>query len=254
MATTSKVKLTEGAGINAATYSFSEDAVTKDVSRAVLNNSAGTEAGVAALPLQVSLANHAANSIAVKVDASSVAVPVTDNSGSLTVDNAGTFAVQAAGTTASGSSLTSSPVTTGGLAKTANPTAVTDGQVVNNLHDKLGKQVVVNSIRDLKGVQNTTITTSTSETTIVTAVASTFLDLYGLILTNSSGTGTNVTIKDSTSGTTRATIYVPAGDTRGFMLTESAAIPQATVNTNWTATSSASITSLFVAALYVKNL
>lgn len=31
---------------------------------------------------------------AVKVDASTVAVPVTDNSGSLTVDNAGTFAVQ----------------------------------------------------------------------------------------------------------------------------------------------------------------
>lgn len=33
-----------------------------------------------------------------KVDASGVAVPVTDNSGSLTVDNAGTFAVQAAAT------------------------------------------------------------------------------------------------------------------------------------------------------------
>lgn len=35
---------------------------------------------------------------ALKVDASSVAVPITDNSGSLTVDNGGTFAVQASQT------------------------------------------------------------------------------------------------------------------------------------------------------------
>ena len=38
---------------------------------------------------------NTANTTAWKVDASSVAVPVTDNSGSLTVDNGGTFAVQA---------------------------------------------------------------------------------------------------------------------------------------------------------------
>lgn len=37
---------------------------------------------------------NTANTTAWKVDASSVAVPVTDNSGSLTVDNGGTFAVQ----------------------------------------------------------------------------------------------------------------------------------------------------------------
>lgn len=110
------------------------------------------------------------------------------------------------------------------------------------------------SIRDLKGVQNTTIANSTSETTIVTAVASTFLDLYGLILANSSATATRVDIKDATSGTTRAQVYVPAGDTRGFMLPESGAIPQATVNNNWTATCSAAVGTLYVSALYVKNL
>lgn len=38
---------------------------------------------------------NTANTTAWKVDASSVAVPVTDNAGSLTVDNGGTFAVQA---------------------------------------------------------------------------------------------------------------------------------------------------------------
>lgn len=159
-----------------------------------------------------------------------------------------------AGDIAAAATDSGNPVKIGGLALTANPTAVTTGQRVNALFDKLGKQIVVGAIRTLKGVQDTTITASTSETTVVTAVASTFLDLYGIVLANSSATATSVTIKDATAGTTRAVIYVPAGDTRGFMLPVDSAIPQAAVNNNWTVTSSASITSLFVTALYVQNL
>lgn len=188
----------------------------------------------------------------------STGIPITGTVtvGSHAVTNAGTFAVQAAsaGDVASGSSDSGNPVKVGGLGKTANPTAVTDGQRTNFLTDKLGKQVVVNSIRDLKGMQSTTITSSTAETTIVTAVASTFCDLYGLILTNTSATTTKVTIKDSTAGTTRAVIEVPPTETRGFMLTESAALPQATVNTNWTATCGTSVSAVEIAAFFVKNI
>lgn len=165
-----------------------------------------------------------------------------------------TGATAAAGFTASGSALAAAPITAGGLAKTANPTAVSDAQVVNSLHDKLGKQVVVGSVRDLKANQVTTITASTAETTIVTAVASTFLDMYGLIITNTSATAVNVAIKDATAGTTRFNIAVPAADTRGFMLPEGGAIKQAVVNNNWTATSSGSVTSLVITALTVQNL
>lgn len=171
-----------------------------------------------------------------------------------TVVGTGTFAVQSSGGTASGSSLTANPLTAGGLGKTANPTAITDGQVVNSLHDKLGKQVVVGSIRDLKGNQFTTITASTSETTVVTAVASTFLDVYGVIVENTSATASKVTFKDSTTGTTQFEIYVPAGDTRGFMLNESAAFKQTTVNNNWTATCGTSVSSIVISMLYVKNI
>lgn len=166
----------------------------------------------------------------------------------------GSFAPKVAGTKAHDAADAGAPVKIGGQARTTNPTAVADADRVNFIADKLGKQVVVNSIRDLKGVQKTTITSSTSEATIVTAVASTFLDLYGLIITNTSATATEVTIKDSTAGTTRAVIAVPAGDTRGFMLTESAAIPQATVNNNWTATCADSVASIEITALYVKNI
>lgn len=145
------------------------------------------------------------------------------------------------------------PVTTGGRAATANPTAVADGDVQNFMTDKLGKQIAVSALRDMKGVQQTTITSSTSETTIVTAVASTFCDVYGLVISNRSATGIFVTIKDATAGTTRAIIYVPANDVRGFMLDAGSAIPQAAVNNNWTATCSASVASIDITALFVKN-
>ena len=159
-----------------------------------------------------------------------------------------------AGNTASGASDADNPIKIGGLAKTANPTAVTDGQRVAALHDKLGKQVVVGSIRDLKGSQFTTITSSTAETTVVTAVAATFLDIYGVIIENTSAAACKVTFKDSTAGTTRFEIYVPAGDTRGFMLPESGATKQATVNNNWTATCGTSVASIVITIFYIQNL
>ena len=140
------------------------------------------------------------------------------------------------------------------VAHTAAPTAKTDGQAVPFIADKVGKLIAVGSIRDLKGNQFTTITSSTAETTVVTAVASTFLDVYGCIIENTSGTACKVTFKDSTAGTTQFEIYVPAGDTRGFMMPEGGAFKQTTVNTNWTATCSTSVASIVISMLYVKNI
>lgn len=165
-----------------------------------------------------------------------------------------TGALAIGGLTASGSSLAVAPITVGGLAKTANPTAVADGQVVNSLHDKLGKQVVVGSIRDLKADQQTSISSSVTETTIVTAVASTFLDLYGLIITNTSATVCKVTIRDDTAGTIRAVLEIPATETRGFMLPESGGLKQAVVNKPWTATCGTSVATIEISALFVKNI
>jgi len=73
---TSKVAVTEGSGANVASYSVSEDAVTKQLGRVTLNNSAGTEIGNSTTPVQVSLANTAANATAVKVDGSATTQPV----------------------------------------------------------------------------------------------------------------------------------------------------------------------------------
>lgn len=167
-------------------------------------------------------------------------------SGTITASNT-------AGDVASAAADSGNPVKIGGKARTTQPTAVVDAQRVDALFDKLGKQIVVGSIRALKGRQVTTITASTAETTIVTADASNANDLYYLLFTNSSATPITVTIKDSTAGTTAFTFAVPATATVGFALIESAAAKQTAANTNWTATSSASVTSLFITALYVAN-
>lgn len=199
-----------------------------------------------------------ASMTALKVDGSAVTQPVSmaaaPTGAALDATlTGGTQVAKAVGDIAAGASDSGAPVKMGAVGKTANPTAVTDGQRANLIADKLGKQVVVGSIRDLKANQLTTITSSVAETTIVTGVASVFLDLYGLIITNSSTTVCKVTIKDATAGTTRAVFVVPANDTRGFMLPESGAMKQSTVNNNWTATCGTSVADIVITAMTVQN-
>lgn len=136
-------------------------------------------------------------------------------------------------------------------ASTALPTAATPGNLTGAMADKFGRQVILsNAIRDIVATQTTTITNN-SETTIITQVASTFLDLVAIFISNTSATPVSVAIKDTTSGTTIFTLYVPANDMRGISLTTP--WPQTTVNTNWTATASTGVSSLIISALFIKN-
>lgn len=157
------------------------------------------------------------------------------------------------GAIAAGSIDSKKPVKTGGYAGTAYQTAVSNGQIVNAMYDIYGNQVTIGALREMKGVQTTTITSSTSETTIVTADASYKLDIYHLVIANTSASACEVTIKDATSGTTREIFYVPAGDTRGFSLPVDSAIPQNAANNNWTATCGSSVASIKISAHYVKH-
>lgn len=116
-----------------------------------------------------------------------------------------------------------------------------------------GSMPAAGSVRTSKGNQATTITSSTAETTIVTAETTYFLDLYGLIITNTSATVCKVTIKDATAGTTRMVLQVPATDTRGFMLPADSAHKQSAINNNWTATCGTSVAGIEIAALFARN-
>jgi hypothetical protein len=143
---------------------------------------------------------------------------------------------------------------TGLLAKTANPAAATDGNTVGAMADKLGRQVVVvGNVRDNMADAQLTLTASTAETTLIAAIASTFNDLYSVVVENTSATATEVAFRDTTGGAVRFYLYIPAGDTRGFMQNSSDGFKQTTVNTNWTAQCTTSVSSIKITAQYVKN-
>jgi hypothetical protein len=98
--------------------------------------------------------------------------------------------------------------------------------------------------------QQTTITSSVAETTIVTAVASKHRDLLGLVVTNSSATALIVTLKDSTGGTTRA-IYAIAAN--GGIVIPFTMYQLAAVNNNWTLTCGTSVASVYVVATFMER-
>lgn len=169
--------------------------------------------------------------------------------------NIGTVTTVTGITSAFGATAASVPANVGytGLrGTTANPTAVTDGQSVGAMGDKLGRQIVVPfQVRDNVGQQKTTIT-NTSETIIVTAIASVFCDVLSFNFSNTGATATAVHIRDTSGGSVVATFMVPAGDMRGQTYT----IPfkQTTTNTNWTATCVSATTSMEITVQYVKNI
>lgn len=160
----------------------------------------------------------------------------------------GTLAV--GGVTAAAATATGNPVRVGAIARTTNPTAVTDGQVSNVMTDKVGRMVVVQGhARDLVGKQATTITSSTTATTIIGAQgASVFADITSLTVTNGSATATTVTLSD---GTFSAVYNVPGGG--GFVNTFSPPLPATAANVAWTLTCGTSVASIYVVAVFVRN-
>ena len=134
----------------------------------------------------------------------------------------------------------------------ANPTKSTNGQTSALATDAAGRLITVGAHeRTMVGMQQTSITSSTAETTIVTAIASTFCDITSLAITNGSATATIFTLKDSTAGTTRAIYNLSAGG--GVVINFNPPLPQATVNNNWTGTCGTSVASVYVSVVYVKN-
>jgi hypothetical protein len=146
------------------------------------------------------------------------------------------------------------PQKVGFRATTSNQTRVATDDVVNGIADTAGRQITnLGQVRDLRSKQTTTISASTSETTIGTAVASTFLDLVALVVSNTSAsTNTRIDFRDTTAGTILFSLQSPANTVVGFQLAGSS-IPQTTVNTNWTAQCSVSTTDVRVLAVFERN-
>ncbi len=145
---------------------------------------------------------------------------------------------------------TTQPILLGGEARTTLPTAVANGDLVRLQTDDFGRLVTSpHSPRDLVRKQHTVITAAT-ETTIATAVSATFLDLIGLMISNSAAAEALVEISDSTTGANVLVFDLAAGG-GGVALNFSAPIPQTTVNNNWTATVTPASSSIYITAITV---
>jgi len=142
-------------------------------------------------------------------------------------------------------------ISTSLLAATALPTAVSGGQAIQPMVDKFGRQVCLTAgMRDILGASATTITASTSATSIVAAVASTYCDITSLTLTNSSATATLLTLSD---GSTSYVFSAGAGPGWGITIPFNPPLPAASVNTAWTLTCGTSVSSVYAVAQYIKN-
>lgn len=112
---------------------------------------------------------------------------------------------------------------------------------------------IKNSDRARLSNQNTTITNSTTETTIVTAGASgVFNDIVSFVITNRNlDSGVTVTIRDATAGTARMTPFL--APTGGAVFTPVVPVLQTTAANNWTAQLSHSSSIVDIFAHFAKN-
>jgi len=209
-------------------------------------------------PLQVSLANTGANTNKLLVTADAITLAAAQTLATVTtvstvtavttITNAVKVEGNAGGAfdAAQGGTPPANAVQISSIAATALPTAATATDTVVPMADKYGRAVTLpQAPRDLIGavsVQNTGVSG-----TLVGQIASTFVDITNLILTNETGTATVVSISD---GTTTYKFALAANG--GGVFPFSPPLPAATVNTNWTISNSASST-IDAVVTYVKN-
>ncbi len=139
------------------------------------------------------------------------------------------------------------------MARTTNPTAVTDGSDVRPSADKLGRTVTRTlQVRDLIVTAYATLTNGT-ETTLATASAAGYLDLIYVLASNSSSAAQQVDIRAVSGGNIMTTLWVPGNATSGVSLT--VPIPQDATGNAWTAksTADASNSNVLVTALFTKE-
>ena len=106
------------------------------------------------------------------------------------------------------------------------------------------------SVRATKSVGNIVINSNTSNQVLIAAANNLYTDLYGLFITNNSGTNTMVWISD---GTQAYPFYASATQTSGFSFPAQASIPATNANTAWTCNTSTSVANVYITALFVKN-
>lgn len=154
----------------------------------------------------------------------------------------------AAATTDSGN-----PLKIGGVARTANPTAVTGGQRVNASFDDLGRQLITPyQVRDLIATAYVSLTNGTEAELLAAGAAGVFHDLIEVTFANTSTGAVTIDLRDATAGGIVKSFQVPGGNsiTQAFTVP----IPQNAAALPWTADmDDVSATTTNVSATFIKN-
>lgn len=152
--------------------------------------------------------------------------PVTLISGALTSTIA--VGVTVAGATDAGNA----PVKVGGIARTTNPTAMTDGQAVSSSYDSLGRQVIRTlQVRGLIATAYATLS-SNAETTFLSGVSATLLDPIMVKFANTSTNTITIDLRCGTGGAVLDSFTLPASSTQGFSIP--VPYPESEVAQAWT--------------------
>ena len=175
-------------------------------------------------------------------------------SGPVTVSGAISSTVATGPTVADAVDDGSAPVQGGGIARTANPTAVADGDVVKSSHDDLGRQLMRPvQVRDLVVTAYASLANGT-ETTLLAATAGSFHDLIYVMGANNSDVAVTVNIRPVLAGNIIMTLRVPANGTA--CIVTPVPLPQSASDTGnaWTADmGDVTGTTVYLTALFTRE-
>lgn len=146
----------------------------------------------------------------------------------------------------------SGPVKIGGIARTANPTAVAGNDRVSATYDDLGRQVMrINQVRDLMQTAYATLSNGT-ETTLLAGASGVFHDLVYVMGANDSDAAVQVDLRAATAANKVMTIEIPARGTAGVSLPTP--LPQDVAADTWTADMpDITGTNVYLSALFSKE-
>lgn len=169
----------------------------------------------------------------------------TDSSGNLLAEMSGDVAADAADS--------GNPTKIGGVARTANPTAVASGDRVNASFDDLGRLLVWPfQVRDLIATASASLSTGTETTLLAGGGAGVFHDLLEVTASNNSGAAQVVSIRDGTAGGVVRTITAEANKT--VSLRFPIPVVQNTAAAAWTVDmDDVTGTTITIDALFIKN-
>jgi len=126
----------------------------------------------------------------------------------------------------------SAPIKIGGIARTANPTAVAANDRVSATFDTIGRQIMRPlQVRGLLATAYTSLTTGT-ETSLLAGATSTYHDLVWIMGANQSDVAVLVDIRSTTGGNVLLSLEIPANSTAG--IAPPIPYPASDVGASWT--------------------